>query len=211
MLLLMLFYCSCHFVNGDVMLLLLFFMCSMYCGRDRSVVIVVATTIVVVAAVMLFLSFFCSCVLCTPAGARQDLPLPLDNNTDEHNLLAPQRPVAPAAMPLSQQEPPSSMARQTRSGRVIKNTPRYARSISLRDQGIVAWELLIDQHKQEDQPTAATQFATQRALEDPIAFATTANPDILYWDQQAMKAHDRDKFLEAVCCGCDGVGFVVFG
>ena len=67
----------------------------------------------------------------------------------------------------------------------------------------MAWELLIDQDEQEDQPTAPTQFATQRALEDLIPFAATANPDILYWDQ-AMKAHDRDKFLEAVSVELDG-------
>ena len=30
-----------------------------------------------------------------------------------------------------------------------------------------------------------------------MAFTTTENPDILYWDQ-AMKAHDRDKFIKAV-------------
>ena len=53
--------------------------------------------------------------------------------------------------------------------------------MSLRDQGIVAWELLINQDEQEDQPTAATQFTTQKAMEDPIAFAATTNPDILYW------------------------------
>ena len=95
------------------------------------------------------------------------------------------------------------ITRQTRSGWIIKNTPRYDQSMSLRDQGIVAWELLIDQDEQEDQPTATTQFTTQRALEDPIAFAATANPDILYWDQ-AMKAHDQDKFLEAVSVELDG-------
>ena len=67
----------------------------------------------------------------------------------------------------------------------------------------MSWELLIDQDEQEDQPTAPTQFATQRALDDPIVFAATANPDILYWDQ-AMKAHDRDKFLEAVSVELDG-------
>ena len=75
--------------------------------------------------------------------------------------------------------------------------------MSLRDQGIVAWELLIDQEEQEYQPTAATQFAPQKALEDPIALAATTNPDILYWDQ-AMKAHDCDKFLEAVKIELDG-------
>ena len=107
------------------------------------------------------------------------------------------------AIPLQQPETPLATAHQTRSGRIIKNTPRYDQSMSLRDQGIVAWEHLIHQDEQEDQPTAATQFATQRALEDPIAFAATANPDILYWDQ-AMKAHERDKFFEAVGVELDG-------
>ena len=36
-----------------------------------------------------------------------------------------------------------------------------------------------------------------------MAFAATDNPDILYWDQ-AMKAHDRDKFIEAVQIELDG-------
>ena len=36
-----------------------------------------------------------------------------------------------------------------------------------------------------------------------MTFAATVNPDILYWDQ-AMKAHDRDKFLEAVRIELDG-------
>ena len=57
-----------------------------------------------------------------PAGPHQDLPLPLDNDTDKHTQPAPQQP-APAATPLPQQEPHSAPARQTRSGRVIKNTP----------------------------------------------------------------------------------------
>ena len=52
-------------------------------------------------------------------------------------------------------------------------------------------------------PTAHTQYAAQKAMEDPIAFAATTNPDILYWDQ-AMRAHDRDKFLEAVKVELDG-------
>ena len=36
-----------------------------------------------------------------------------------------------------------------------------------------------------------------------MAFAATTNPDILYWDQ-AMKAPDRDKFIEAVRIKLDG-------
>ena len=134
---------------------------------------------------------------------QQDLPEPLATDADEQQV-APQQPAIPAAaIPFQQPETLLATARQTRSGRIIKNTPHYDQSMSLRDQAIVAWELLIDQDEQEDQPTAATQFATQRALEDPIAFAATANPDILYWDQ-AMKAHDRDKFLEAVGIELDG-------
>ena len=55
----------------------------------------------------------------------------------------------------------------------------------------------MDQDEREDVPTASSQYAIQKALEDPIAFAASSNPDFLYWDQ-AMKARDRDKFIEAV-------------
>ena len=72
---------------------------------------------------------------------------------------------------------------RTSSGRVIWNMLHYEQSVSKRSQGLVAWEVLLDQHEQEDAPTTATQYATQRALEDPIAFAASNNPDILYWDQ----------------------------
>ena len=138
-----------------------------------------------------------------PVDPQQDPPMPSADDGAEHELV-PEQPEAPSeTIPVLQPGPPVGTARQTRSGRVIKNTPRYSQSMSLRDQGIVAWELLIDQDEQETQPTAATQFATQKALEDPIAFAATNNPDILYWDQ-AMKAHDRDQFLEAVKVELDG-------
>ena len=80
---------------------------------------------------------------------------------------------------------------------------RYKQSVSQWSQGLVAWEVLLDQDEQEDIPTAAKQYATQRALEDPIAFAASGNPDILYWDQ-AMRAHDRDKFIRAVGVELDG-------
>ena len=36
-----------------------------------------------------------------------------------------------------------------------------------------------------------------------MAFAVIDNPDILYWDQ-VMKAHDHDKFIEAVKIELDG-------
>ena len=50
----------------------------------------------------------------------------------------------------------------------------------------------MDQDEREDIPTASTQYAIQKALEDPIAFAASSNPDILFWDQ-AMKAHDKEQ------------------
>ena len=67
----------------------------------------------------------------------------------------------------------------------------------------MAWEVLVDQDEGEDIPTASSQYAIQKSLEDPIAFAASSNPDILYWDQ-AMRAHDRDKFIKAVGIELDG-------
>ena len=61
----------------------------------------------------------------------------------------------------------------------------------------------MDQDEREELPTVSTQYAIQKALEDPIAFAASYNPDILYWDQ-AMKAHNRDKFIKAVGIELDG-------
>ena len=98
---------------------------------------------------------------------------------------------------------PAPSTRQTRSGRTIRNTPRYEQSIAQRDQGLVAWEVLLDQDDQERVPTAASQYKIQKSLENPLAFAAAENPDILYWDQ-AMKAPDRAKFVEAVGTELDG-------
>ena len=50
---------------------------------------------------------------------------------------------------------------------------------------------------------AESQYAIQKSMENPMAFAAMANPDILYWDQ-AMKTHDQDKFIEAVRIELDG-------
>ena len=120
---------------------------------------------------------------------QQDLPVPSGNDDDVPNHPAPPQPINQTSPQSTQPhtELPTTAIRQTRSGRVIQNTPYYEQSISQRSQGLVAWELLLDRDEQEDKPTAATQFATQRALEDPIVYAAINNPDILYWDQ-AMKA-----------------------
>ena len=119
-----------------------------------------------------------------------------DVEPSEADALAP-IVTTPPTQQAPAQVPQDSAIRQTRSGRVVTNTPRYEQSMRQRNQGLVAWEVLLDQDEREDVPTAASQYAIQKALEDPIAFAALCNPDILYWDQ-AMKAPDRDKFIEAV-------------
>ena len=121
-------------------------------------------------------------------------------NAADPPLLASQPLPTP---PAPEQAPPPSAARQTRSRRVITNTSCYEQSVTQRSQRLVAWEVLMDQDERKDFPTASMQYAIQKALEDPIAFATSYNPNILYWDQ-AMKAHDWDKFIEAVGIELDG-------
>ena len=71
-------------------------------------------------------------------------------------------PTAPEEPPVT--APPMPAARQTRSGRTIRNTPRYEQSITQRDQGLVAWEVLLDQDEQEQVPTAASQYGIQNRL-----------------------------------------------
>ena len=114
----------------------------------------------------------------------------LQEDPPADNQLAPLMP----GLQTAQDVPP---ARRTRSGRIVRNTPRYDQSISQRNQGLVAWKGLLDHDEREDVPTAESQYAIQKSMENPMAFATTTEPDILYWDQ-AMKAPDQDKFIEAV-------------
>ena len=140
-----------------------------------------------------------------PRTQHQDLQIPA---MDEGNAAtaAGQTLPAPVTVPLApvpQMIQPSATAHQTRSGRVIHNTSRYDQRLTQRSQGLVAWEVLMDQDEREDIPMAYMQYAIQKALEDPIAFAASEDPDILYWDQ-AMKAHDWDKFIEAVGIKLDG-------
>ena len=161
-----------------------------------------------------WLTEFCHERLITPRrGPVTNLPStgPVDQPVDHHQDLTdpvvqdepahPQEFAVPDTQPpvtLTQQQtdqaaPPT---RQTRSGRVIRNTPHYEQSVNQRNQGLVAWEILLDQDDREDVPTAVSQYTIQKAQDNPMAFAAMGNPDILYWDQ-VMKAHDRDKFIEA--------------
>ena len=130
---------------------------------------------------------------------QQDLPMPLGNDDNEFNHPTQPQPISQTTLQLAQPhlELLLMAISQTCCSRASKNTPRYDQSISQWSQGLVAWELLLDQDEQENEPTATSQLAMQKALEDPIAYVATNNPDILYWDQ-AMKAHDRDKFIEAI-------------
>ena len=57
--------------------------------------------------------------------------------------------------------------------------------------------MLLDQDDREDVPTSKSQYAVQEAMENHMAFAATDKPNILYW-AQAMRAHNRDKFIKAV-------------
>ena len=145
-----------------------------------------------------------------PAAADQATPQPppitnQDNEDVVPNVDEPQMPVAQAkpTQQVPEQGPQNSAVRQTRSGRVVTNTSRYNQSMTQRSRGLVAWEVLVDEDDREDVQTASSQYTIQKALEDPIAFAASSNPDILYWDQ-AMKAHDRDNFIEAVGVKLDG-------
>ena len=74
---------------------------------------------------------------------HQDLPLNLENNDDEPNQPAPLQTVAPAAPPQLQQELPSVAARQTRSGRVINNIPRYDQSVSFVTKNLSLWNFSL--------------------------------------------------------------------
>ena len=79
-------------------------------------------------------------------------------------------------------EPPPETT--TRSGRVIKPPSRLIEQVAFIAQ---AW----------DDVWAIDDYAIQESMSDPIALAATNNPDVLYL-HEAMRAHDRDKFIEAM-------------
>ena len=54
----------------------------------------------------------------------------------------------------------------------------------------------MDQDEHDKFPSAITQYELQKKMDHPLAFATTTNLDILY-AHEAMKAHDRQKFIAA--------------
>ena len=104
----------------------------------------------------------------SPTNQQQDEPAlqPFDEATDDASQQPPVETVPPAAQLEHQPHtgPSVPAAQQTRSGRMVCNTPRYEQSITQRDQGLVAWEVLLDQDEQEQVPTAASQYKIQKSL-----------------------------------------------
>ena len=127
----------------------------------------------------------------------------VNGTTDNQQEDLPSENQPTALLPGLQTAQDVQPARQTCSGRIVRNTQRYDQSVNQRNHGLVAWEVLLDQDNREDVPTAESQYAIQKSMENHMAFAATDNPDILYWDQ-VMKVHDRDKFIEAVRIELDG-------
>ena len=62
-----------------------------------------------------------------------------------------------------------------------------------REQEIVVWEVLYNQDEAEMKPIQNDQFILVFRLSNPIAFAASADPDIMYY-HQAMKELDHEQF-----------------
>ena len=104
----------------------------------------------------------------------------------------PVMPVVPPGLPEE-----TTLTTTTRSGRATRPTARYQQSLGQREQGIVAWEILVDQDEQETIPMAKQQYELQVQLAEPIVYAASSDLDILYL-HEAMKAPDRDQFIKAM-------------
>ena len=80
-----------------------------------------------------------------------------------------------------------------RSGRNIQRTQWMEESTQQCEPGIVAWEELYDQDEVKMKLTQNDHFILQRRLSNPIAFAASADPDIMYY-HQAMNEPDHEQF-----------------
>ena len=72
-----------------------------------------------------------------------------------------------------------------------------AESTSQRDQGLVAWEVLLNQSNEVDKPMQEQQYELQRRFDSPIAFVASTNQDTMYY-HQAMSEPDQEHFQESV-------------
>ena len=64
-------------------------------------------------------------------------------------------------------------------------------------QGLVAWEVLLDQDEHETIPTAQRQYELQMKMTEPVVFAASSNPDNLNL-HEAKRAPDHKQFLQAM-------------
>ena len=122
---------------------------------------------------------------------KADILRPVRAPNQQHSLIPPMEddivplpvdepPLEPIHQPMpepegGQAEQPT-LQRQTRSGRVVRNTQRYAEGVQQRQQGLVAWETLVDQDDNELVPTAQQQYEIQQQLEDPLQPVLTLTP-----------------------------------
>ena len=58
----------------------------------------------------------------------------------------------------------------------------------------VGWVVLLYQDEPEQTPMAKQQYDIKVAMAEPLIYATSSNPDIMYL-HEAMKAPDRKNFL----------------
>jgi hypothetical protein len=123
----------------------------------------------------------------------QPIP-PINNPIPEPLPTVPQAQVRQAPPPTAY---PSSPARVTRSGRVVKDSTRYTQSVKQRDQNLVAWEVLTDNDDSISQYPQQEEWDIQQQMEDPMAFATHSDPDTMYM-HQAMKQPDKAEWLKAM-------------
>ena len=155
-------------------------------------------------------------------GARNELVnLPLSGPLTQSELNLPieeqanPRVLDPSQQHPQEEEPPSvpvispelpeetPLTTTTRSGRVVRPTARYQQSLAQREQGIVAWEILVDQDEQEIIPSAEQQYKLQVQLAEPIIYAASSDPDILYL-HEAMKESDQAEFIKEMECEIKG-------
>jgi hypothetical protein len=96
---------------------------------------------------------------------------------------------APAPEREEREAEPAPEETSTRSGCLSRPTRRWAESLAQQEEGIVSlyvsWEVFHD-----------GGYQVHDDMEDPIAFAASSNPDIMYLDQ-AMKEPDSQQFKKA--------------
>ena len=80
---------------------------------------------------------------------------------------------------------------------MIHQLVQYQQSLTQHEEELVAWEVLLDQDKQETAPTVQQQYGLQMEMAELVIFTAHSNPDILYL-HEAMRAPDCKLFLQAM-------------